>query len=223
MAEPESPAVSAVVLAGGRSQRMGRDKATVPLAGRSLLQWTIEAVADVRGLVEVVLVLAPRQETPRVTCAVPLRIVRDTTGAEGPLVALIAGVEAASAPVALVLGCDTPFVRPALLHLLVEEARSHSAVIPIVEGRVQPLCSAVRRDALPALAAAVTSGARAASAVADIPGTRLLDEEAWRATDPRGLSFIGVNTPEELAEASAVAAEILAEGEATSQGGPPSG
>ncbi len=211
MAGGPQEAVSAVILAGGRSRRMGREKATVPLAGRTLLQRTIDAVEQVRGLAEVILVLAPEQAEPQVECRVPLVIARDEIEGEGPLAGLARGLAAAVSPVYLVLGCDTPFVRPALLELLAERAREQVVVMPIHRGLAQPLCSAGHREVLPTIEALLVEGNRAASALADLAGALLLPESEWRDADPEARSFVGVNTPEELAEAERLLARLEAE------------
>ena len=191
--------VVAIVLAGGRSRRMGRDKAGVVLGGRTLLQRAVDATAGVAT--RVVIVGAPGRALPEVACARPLVFVTDPVEGEGPLAGIVTGLEAAGAPVAVVTCCDQPFIRPAFLWLLAECARTHVAVLPVFEGRPEPLCTAVRREALPQLRAALDHGNRAAMVLADLPGALLLPREEWEAADPDGWSFTGVNTPEELARA----------------------
>jgi len=187
---------------------MGREKASVPLAGRTLLQRTIDAVEQIVGLSEIVLVLAPEQGAPDVECHVPLVIVRDEAEGEGPLAGMARGIAVAASPRCLVLGCDTPFVRPALLHLLIERTTECNVVMPVHEARPQPLCSALRREVLPTIEALLATGTRAPSALADLPEALLVAEPEWRRADPEALSFVGVNTPEELAEAERLLARL---------------
>ena len=187
---------------------MGREKASVLLSGRTLLQRTIDAFEPVGGLAQVILVLAPQQDEPGVECRVPLVIARDEVEGEGPLAGMARGMGAAPSPVCLVLGCDTPFVRPALLELLVAHGREHAIVMPLHEGRPQPLCSVLRSEALGTIESLLRDGTRAASALADLPGALLLAESEWRHADPEALSFVGVNTPEELANAERLLAGL---------------
>lgn len=201
--------VAVVILAGGRSSRMGRDKASVMLHGRRLLDRTLDAAVAVPGVVEVVLVLAPAQVITPVRCAAPVTLVRDTTAYQGPLAGIAAGLGGTSrAEVALVIGCDTPFVQPGLLALLAGRATAGAIVVPVHEGRPQPLCSAIHFEAFEAIRALVAGGVRAASAIADDPRTLLVQPDDWGAIDPEGLSFVGVNTPEELERAEALAARL---------------
>lgn len=198
--------VTAIILAGGGSTRMGRDKATLALAGRSLLQRVVDATNGVADAI--VVVLAPGQPEPSVTAGVPLCFTTDAVGGQGPLAGILAGFAAARGDVALLLACDQPFVRPALLHLLASQVAEAPAAIPLLDGQPQHLCAAVRLDAAPVLRAAFERGSRAAAAISDLPGTRLLGAEVWQAADPDGVSFAGANTPEELARLEVLAVRL---------------
>jgi molybdopterin-guanine dinucleotide biosynthesis protein A len=217
--------IAAIVLAGGRSTRMGQDKASLVLGDRTLLHRAVDAVGAVAD--DVVVVLRPGAPVPvldmraftatarpepvegrdrRASARPALTFVDDEAADEGPLVGITSGLAHVRAPVALVVACDQPFVRPELLRLLAEYAREHTAVVPVVDGLPQPMCSAVRTEVLPQLRALIADGSRAASELADLPGALLLSRDAWAQVDPDGRSFIGVNTPEELAQARALLA-----------------
>ncbi len=204
----DTPRVTGIVLAGGRSRRMGSDKAALLFGGRPLLQRTVAALAEVAD--EVVVVLAPGRKLPPLECPRPVRVAADPVEGEGPLVGIAAGLRAASAPVALVVAVDMPFLRPALLRLLAERAAAGSrCVVPIYEGRPQPLCSAWRREALEVVEAQVETGERAVMSVARTLDAERLLPAAWRAADPDGRSFVNVNTPEEFEAAQARADEWI--------------
>ncbi len=192
--------ISGVVLAGGRSSRMGQDKASLVFDvedGRTLLQRVVDALGEVAD--EIVIVGAPGQALPPVTSAHPVALVADAVEGEGPLFGMATGLAAASAPVVLVVGVDHPFLQPALLRLLVQRVREgHRWVLPIAERRPQPLCSAFNRDALDVLRAHLEAGDRAPMAVAAALGMVRLPPETWEAADPGGLSFVDVDTPEEF-------------------------
>jgi len=199
--------VTAIVLAGGRSTRMGRDKASLVLGGRALLQRAVDACGEAASAV--VVVTAPGRELSGVTSALPLTFVTDAEEGAGPLAGIVAGLSAIQTPVALVVACDMPFIAPELLRFLASSIGDGvSAAVPVLDGQAQPLCSAVRADALEALQAAFAGGTRAASAVGDLPGARLIQAAEWRVVDPTGTSFVGVNTPEEWARAEALEAAL---------------
>lgn len=197
--------VTAVILCGGRSSRMGRDKASIEFEGATLLQRTVTAAAEIAS--EVVLVRAPGQTLPAVSAQCPVLTVEDAVAGEGPLYGMATGLAAAHGARCLLLGVDMPYLQPSLLRLLAEALRTGSGsrwILPIAEMRPQPLCSAMALDALPVLRAHLAAGDRAPMAVAADLGMLRLNEEVWRAADPAGLSFVDVDTPEALEAARAL-------------------
>lgn len=190
--------VSGIVLAGGRSSRMGSDKASLLLDGVSMLQRSIDRLGTVVD--ELVLVGAPGRPLPSVATDLPTELVEDPVEGEGPLVGIAAGLEACRGSAAVVVAVDMPLVEAELLRRLVERLdEAHRWVVPFAEGRPQPLCSAFATSALAVLRAHLEAGDRAPMAVAaDLDAYRMQPEE-WRAYDAEGLSFVNVNTPEEFA------------------------
>ncbi len=203
----DAPAITGIVLAGGRSSRMGRDKASLLVDGETLLQHSVRALAAVAD--EIVVVHAPGTPRRALDAPCPVREVDDPVAGEGPLVGIATGLREARAPLAVVVGVDMPFLEPALLRLLVTRLREERAasgarwVLPIADGRRQPLCSAFARDALDVLDAHIEAGDRAPMAVGADLRVALLSEEDWRAADPDGRSFVDVDTPEDFAAAMA--------------------
>ena len=191
------PQLAGVVLAGGRSSRMGVDKASLVIDGRTMLQRTVDALEGVVD--EIVVVLAPGQAQDEVQSSHPVRFVEDPVEGEGPLVGIAAGLGAAQAPVALVVGCDMPYLRPALLRLIAERASAGSRlVVPLHAGRPEPLCSAWRTNAVTVIHAHIEAGDRAIMAVASDLDAQRVPPEDYAAADPDGRSFINLNTPEEF-------------------------
>lgn len=191
--------LTGIVLAGGRSRRMGQDKASLMLDGVSLLQRCVDRLASVVD--ELVLVGAPGRPLPAVLSELPMRTVEDPVEGEGPLMGMAVGLERASAPVALVVAVDMPLLEPELLRLLASRVdATHRWVVPIANDRPQPLCSAFSVEALSVIRAHLEAGDRAPMALAaDLDAYRMQAEE-WSAADAEGRSFLNVNTPEEFRE-----------------------
>lgn len=206
--------VTGIVLAGGRSSRMGADKASLVLDGTTMLQRSVDRLAS--AVDALVLVGAPGRPLPEVATELPVRLVEDPIEGEGPLVGIAAGLEACAGAAAVVVAVDMPFVEAALVRALVGHLDgSHRWVVPIAEGRPQPLCSAFTVSALPVLRAHIEAGDRAPMAVArDLDAYRMPVEE-WQIHDPGGRSFLNVNTPEEFA--------ALLEDAGETSGGPSAG
>lgn len=193
----EALGLTGIVLAGGRSSRMGRDKATMELVGRMLIERAVAALDSIAQ--QVVIVRAPGQSFPLVPVSGSLTVVEDPVEGQGPLVGMAVGLAAAESPVSVVVGVDHPFLQPDLLRLLASRVTPVDRwVLPVADGRPQPLCSALASDAAGVLQAHVDRGDRAPMAVAAELGMLRITEEEWRTVDPEGLSFIDVDTPEEF-------------------------
>ena len=191
--------LTGIVLAGGRSRRMGQDKASLMFDGVSLLQRCVDRLASVVD--ELVLVGAPGRPLPAVLSELPMRTVEDPVEGEGPLMGMAVGLEAASSSVAVVVAVDMPLLEPELLRLLASRVdATHRWVVPIANDRPQPLCSAFSVEALSVIRGHLDAGDRAPMALAaDLDAYRMQAEE-WSAADAEGRSFLNVNTPEEFAE-----------------------
>jgi len=195
--------LAAIVVVGGRSSRMGTPKPWLDLGGRPLLARVVEMVREWTR--EIVLVAAPEQALPALGADAPApTVVRDDLPGAGPLPALALGLRSIAAPWALALGCDAPLVRTAIVgRLAAERGDDVDAVVPIWEGRPQPLVALYRRTLAPTLDALVAAGERRLHAIADRPRVRRVPAEALAALDPEGESFASINTPEEFARAAA--------------------
>lgn len=190
------PVVSAIVLAGGRSRRFGRDKLVEQVGGTPLLEHAIAAVGPVA--LETIVVAAP--DEPR---QVPdgVTLVRDPTSFEGPLVGLLTGLRRAAHPIVLVVGGDMPTMVPSVLGALIDglDDPAIDAVVLGHEGRRGPLPGALRTG--PALAAAdrlVAAGERRLRALYESLASAAIDEPTWRLLDPDGRTLRDVDTPGDL-------------------------
>jgi molybdopterin-guanine dinucleotide biosynthesis protein A len=191
-----------LILAGGQSSRMGRPKAWLPFQGQPMLARVLDRLAPL--FEERIIVRAPGQELP----AVEARLVEDEEPGQGPVAGLAVGLAAVTRPLAFALSCDAPFVNPDVVAYLVERCRPpHSVVVPLWEGRLQPLHAVYRTDTAPVLKQLLSAGRRRpVDLFREVP-TLEVPEEEIRALDPDGLTFLNTNTPEEWQRALALAAE----------------
>jgi molybdopterin-guanine dinucleotide biosynthesis protein A len=192
-----------IVLAGGRARRFGRDKLSEPIDGRPLLLSAVEAMATVCS--EVVVVLAPDAVPPAIPAAVApvLRFAHDPERHGGPLVGILAGLDAANEPLALVAGGDMPWLRSAVLRLLVDEAerRVARAVVLRLDDRDQQLPIALRvEDARVVARRVIGDGSRRIDALLDELRPHVIGETAWRELDRDGWTLRDVDRPDDLEE-----------------------
>ena len=189
---------SAVILAGGRSQRMGGDKATLQFSGQPLLQAVAQAVAPLFGELSVS-VRAPRPD-------LPWPQVCDVHQGAGPLAGLCAALGAAQAPWIFAVATDMPFVKPALIELLAQRRAGFDAVVPRVHGHPQPLAAFYSVACLSPfralLAEAETHGGRRSlRAALECVNVCYVDENELLVADPGLASFFDLDTPQDLAAA----------------------
>jgi molybdopterin-guanine dinucleotide biosynthesis protein A len=200
-----STAVSGVLLAGGRSSRFGRDKLVEPVDGRPLAHHAILGLAKVCS--ELVVVVAPGGSALEVPTAadlpggVDIRVVPDPEPYGGPLVGLLAGLEAAGEPLAIVAGADMPSLAPAVLRALLKELDASDAEAAALRhrSRTLPLPLAVRNGAATEAARATLGrGERSLMALVDELQTATLEEADWRGLDPAAATLRDIDRPEDL-------------------------
>jgi molybdopterin-guanine dinucleotide biosynthesis protein A len=187
--------VHGLILAGGSSSRMHRDKATLPYRGKSQLDRTFELAR--RHVPEVFVSVRATQTADPARAQHPM-IVDSVTG-EGPIVGIRSALAAHPQVAWLVLACDLPFLSDAALAQLLRERdaeRLATAYRSAHDGLPEPLCAIWERAAAPALAAYQDDGGRCPRKFLIRHTVRLLEPLDVRALD-------NVNTPEEYAEASA--------------------
>ena len=189
------------VLAGGRSLRMGQDKAGVVLAGRRLLDHMLGKLralglpSRIAGLREPVVENAAEVFT-------------DAHPDCGPLSGMETALARSEAALVMVLGVDLPLLPTAFLAWMLERAFTTGAVVtmPRLLGKPQPLCAVYRRELLPGISAALEAGdykvmdivERAAGRLDCFDAERVAATGAWRSAVPTHEQFMNCNTPAEL-------------------------
>ncbi len=189
--------ITGVILAGGRSSRLGRDKAAAMLDGEPLVQWVLRALEP--DCAAIVVVTAPGQALPALQSDVPMTIVVDEVPYLGPLAGLVAGLQHIRTDWAFVTSCDAPLLQPGLVTLLRELAAGSALVVcPRVGERLQPLTALYRANCLADLAGMFVGGERRLTAAVERLNPLIVEEPALRAIDPRLTSFHNVNTLADL-------------------------
>ena len=196
-AQADPTGATAIVLAGGRSSRMGTPKALLLFDDEPLIVHVVEKLR--RLCADVVVVAAPGQTLP----PVPATLVRDEVQYQGPVAGIYYGLRAAREDVGFVASCDSAFLNLDLISHLLAQTPGHDVVVPHWQGRYQPLHAVYRRSVLPLLAEQLARGELRPVYLFDRVRTRRVDEAEIRRFDPDGSSFFNMNTPADYAEALA--------------------
>ncbi len=197
------PVMAGLVLAGGRSSRMGTDKALLALDGEPL---AVGATAFLRGFCEPVLLaggttrrLAMLRALPGLGAVVP---VTDAAADAGPLAGLVAGLREAPTPLLAVLAVDLPHPSREVFALLAGLWRGEAAVLPEVAGRLQPFHAVWAASALPVLERRLAGGQRSVVAAAVAAGARVVRPEVWSQVEPDPGFTVNLNRPGDLSAGS---------------------
>jgi molybdenum cofactor guanylyltransferase len=204
--------VTALILAGGRSSRMGRDKAWLDLNGMPLVEHVARRLLP---LAEEVVFSANDPDafgTLIDRLPVPGRVAVDAWPGAGPLAGLHAGLRAARNDLVLAVATDMPFVSAEVVRAMMAWGGSADAIIARLtvgdrgELSPEPLHALYRKACLPAIERALAAGRRRAVAFLDDVHVFYVDADRIKEIDPELLSFRNVNTAEEWEEVRAVLA-----------------
>ncbi|MGH3833476.1 MAG: molybdenum cofactor guanylyltransferase, partial [Pseudonocardiaceae bacterium] len=199
------PGAAGVVLAGGRSSRMGTPKAALEWHGSTLLRRTLGVLArSIQG--PLVVVRAPEQPLPEIPPRVD--VVADPERGLGPLQGIAAGLAALvdRAPAAFVCSTDLPFLHPAFVRRVLSALTDDlDVVLPVARGYPQPLAAAYRVTLAPLVAELVAAGdLRPAFLLRHhrcrtlrLDDAALLADPELAAVDPALDSVVNVNSPED--------------------------
>ena len=142
-------------MTGGRSTRMGRDKALVAVGEIPMALRVARAMLEA-GATETFFVGGDAATLG----SLALRVIADPTPHEGPLAGIIGALREAGEKVVVVTACDMPWIRPEHVSALVDSLHDFDVVMSACEGQVQPLHAAWKRASLDELVAAFHSGER---------------------------------------------------------------
>jgi len=187
-----SPDLTAFILAGGKSTRMGADKAFVTLHGRTLLERALELARSVAADVRIV------GDPAKFAAFAP--VVEDVFPGCGPLGGIHAALRASRTELNLMLAVDVPFVSQALLQYLIGRAREvASATVTVARmSGWQPLCAVYRREFADAAEEALRAGRCKIDLLFAADSTLVIPEEELEAVGFSQKMFRNLNTREEL-------------------------
>ena len=187
-----------MILAGGKSRRMGQNKLPLQVGGTALLDRVRSALT---AHCEDILIVGEEGHTTAGGRLIPdLR-----PGCQGPLAGIEAGLLAARHRHVFVAAGDMPFLAGEFVGYLLGLLSDHiPAVVPDSGGRLYPLCAAYGREVRPTVSTALDRSVRSVRGLlGDLPGVRYIREEELRRFGDPELLLMNVNSPEDLARARA--------------------
>ena len=186
------------ITAGGRSSRMGMDKAWLDLGGRAMIE---HVIAELLPATDRLAIIANSAEYARLGHP----IFADSNPDIGPLEAIRTALFNAFTPRVVLVGCDLPFVTTDLFRLLLSAPGDQHATVPIgPDGRLEPLCAIYRAEALPVVTDLIRQGERKVSFLFNRIPTQFVPFEEFTHLTGSEVFFENINTPEDYERAKDV-------------------
>ncbi|MFU8796631.1 MAG: molybdenum cofactor guanylyltransferase [Dehalococcoidia bacterium] len=195
--------MTSIILAGGKSSRLGRNKALQVLDGKSLIQRVVDRLSVLSK--EIVIVTAGGEPMP---CSSPVTVktVSDVYAGRGPLVGLYSGLAASTSQRAVVVGCDMPFLDTDLVRYMSQISSAFDAVVPRIEDKVEPLCAVYSTSCISAIQELLDLDELRINRLFSMVKVRYVGEAEVDRFDPGHLSFFNVNSKADLVRAGQIAA-----------------
>jgi molybdopterin-guanine dinucleotide biosynthesis protein A len=194
-----SPQTSGIILAGGSSSRMGKNKALLSLPANQAVTFIEHLVSLLERCCSEILIVARDQANASDYRFPGVRVTFDETPGNGPLMGLYSGLSTVNTARALVVAVDLPCVQPALLTFLLSQPLStDSLLVPLVHNVPQVLLAIYPRSALPIIKDQLLQGRRDLRCLLEVAPVQFVEESQLRQIDPHLRSFDNINTPEEL-------------------------
>jgi molybdopterin-guanine dinucleotide biosynthesis protein A len=198
MASSTDSSCAGFVLAGGRSSRMGQEKALLELCGTPLV---VRAVRLVMSVCPFVAIIGP----PEHYAHLGFPVIADEQPSLGPLGGILTALGRSTADWNLVVACDLPYLSAEWLRFLVGRARASRArvVLPVSAAGPEPLCAVYHRDCATEIRAQVERGVLKVTRALENAGVEQILPSEILPFDARGLLFQNLNSPEDYERARA--------------------
>ncbi|GAB5493833.1 MAG: molybdenum cofactor guanylyltransferase [Phototrophicaceae bacterium] len=184
------------ILAGGKSSRMGRNKAFIKIGGQAILQRIINVTTDL-GQSKTMLIT----NTPDLYTDYDLAMYSDIVPDSGSLGGIYTALFHSQTAYTVMIACDMPFVSADVLRIMLAQRQNFDAVVPTVKGYPQGLHAIYRHTCLDLIRENIEQNKLKVSKIFDDLQVNYLDESALADVNTNGLALMNVNTPDDLKRA----------------------
>ena len=194
-----------IILCGGKSSRMGRDKATLPFGPERMLQRVVRLAGEAVALENIVVVAAPNQPLPELPAGVATA--RDAQEYRGPLAGLATGLRALADRVeaAYLTACDVPLLVPAFIERMFELLEDFDVVVPVDAQHHHPLAAVYRPSVLAHVQRLIDAERMRPRFLFDEANTREVPVDELRDVDPQLSTLANLNYEQDYITALATA------------------
>lgn len=189
--------LTAIILAGGKSSRIGsdKDKAMLKLNKKCLIDIVISKLRHIVG--DNIIIVGPPEKYPSYKQVVP-----DIFNQRGLLVGLYSGLKSSASRYNLVVGCDMPFLKVELLQYLRDKIDSNDIIIPrYTKSYIEPLCAIYSKDCLSVMERNIEAGILSIRRIFPYLKVEYIEEKEIKRIDPELNSFFNINFKEDFVRA----------------------
>lgn len=183
--------VSGVILAGGKSSRMGRNKALLEVGGKRIIE---SAVALFKSIFKEVILVT---NSPSEYADLDVRIVTDIFPGKGSLGGIYTGLSHSSHDYSFVASCDMPFLKREMIEFLISKKEDFDVIVPRLRDGYEPLHALYSRRCLKPIEAMLRKGDLRIIGFYQEVRVREVSEDELSPFNPSPSSFININTPED--------------------------
>jgi molybdopterin-guanine dinucleotide biosynthesis protein A len=192
---------SVLVLAGGRSSRMGlnKDKGHMQFKGTSLIEYVINNILSIKGVIRRnIIIVGPKEKYSKHQ----FTVVEDLYPQKGPLGGIFSGLQYSKTVYNLVVGYDMPFIKPELVEYMFSQSKGYDLVIPAYGQELyEPLCAIYNKNCLNTMEQNLKNDVLAVRSIFPFCKTRWIREEEIRIFDPELHSFFNINFRDDFTKA----------------------
>jgi molybdenum cofactor guanylyltransferase len=191
--------ISCIALAGGKSSRLGRNKLTEIIGGRTLFEGVLNTLAVLQS--EIIVVTSTQPELPEVEKASRFRIVSDAYPGAGSLGGICTGLEASNSHLNIVVACDMPFLNTRLLKYMVQIAKGFDLVAFNKDEKFEPMHAIFSKNCIAPMRDLIRRNSLRIIGILPSIKVRYITDEELDRFDPDRLSFFNINTEADLQRA----------------------
>ena len=195
--------INCIILAGGKSVRLGRDKIAEKLGAASLLEHVISCIEPLTS--RIIIVTANERRFDQFASRQDITVVSDIIPGQGSLGGIYTGLVTSDKDYNLVLAADMPFLSGSLLRHMIEVSDGFDFILPRIGTYYEPLHAIYSRNCIQPIETIFSQGKRVIIELFNHVRVRYIEKEEIDQFDPEHLSFFNINTPEDLEKAKEIA------------------
>ncbi len=195
--------ISGIILAGGKSLRLGHDKVLEKIGDKSLLERVVFHIDSFSK--NIIIVTAHERTFAPVAKHPKIKMVSDIFPGQGSLGGIYTGLVASSSFYNLVVAADMPFLNESLLWYMMEKSDGYDFILPRVNGLFEPLHAIYSMNCIDPIKKILGQGKRVIIELFNYVKVRYIETEEVERFDPKHLSFFNINTKEDLELARGIA------------------